>query len=339
MRIGQNPAKAGLKARKPKRLGVGIITYVPNQTGYFAESLQIIKIEIASLRQNTSEDFDLYVFDNASCPDVQNELIKLNQRGVIDGLMLSHHNIGKIGAMNWLMASMKNEWIMYSDSDFFFRPGWLEESMKLADAFPEAGMITAQPNIYDQLEGKSKIFESLNLSILQIDQEKLDPAAVEEYCAGIGATGEMRQKFLEMKSTVITHKPTGTKAIFGACTAQFMGRSSIFDKVFPLPSDFIIAREEDNNIVRKIEAMGWLEISTMQPYVVHMGNHLDETLQREISLNNLDGELNLVNSETQYHKTGLAWKILVVLNRNGVLKKFFKRLYINLFELYSIEKK
>ena len=315
------------------------ITYAPNQTGYFAESLEIIKTTIASLRKNTSEDFDLTVFDNGSCPEVQNELVKLNQAGIIDFLTLSPHNSGKIGGLNWAVASMPNEWIVYSDADFLFREHWFEQSLKLAAEFPEAGLITAQPNFFDILEGKSHALDTLDQNALQVTHEKLDRAVVEEYCKGIGVSDEARQKFLSMDSTILRRKTGAIQAVFGSCPAQFMSRREVLQQVFPLPHEFVISREEDNEIIRKVDRMGWLELSTFVPYVVHMGNHLDEAILQEIKASGLSTEAVTIKKASREHKSNFAWKTLVVLNRVGFLRKVFKRLYLNLFELYSIEKK
>ncbi|MHC1740429.1 MAG: glycosyltransferase family A protein [Anaerolineaceae bacterium] len=339
MRIGQNPAKAGIKARKPKQFGIGIICYIPNQTGYFEESLKIVKLEIASLRKNTDAEFDLYLFDNNSCPEVQKELVQLNQDGVIDFLTLSRHNIGKFGAMNWLMASMTNEWIVYSDSDFFFRAGWLQESMRLVEAFPSAGLVTAQPNFFDQLEGKSRALAKLDPTIASTHQQRLDQVVIEDYCRGIGANEELRNKYLNEDSTILQNKANGIQAVFGATTAQFLGSREKFQQVFPLPHDFLIAREEDNELNRKVDSLGWLELSTLKPYVVHMGNHLDEGIIQEAQADGLLGEFVRPAKPADGHKNNLAWRFLVACNRNAFLRKVFKRLYVNLFELYSIEKK
>jgi glycosyltransferase involved in cell wall biosynthesis len=337
--MGQNPAKAGIKAWQPHRLGIGIISYVPNQSGYFEESLQIIKIEIASLRRHTSEAFDLYLFDNGSCAEVQSELIKLNQSGAIDFLTLSHHNIGKFGAMNWLIASMTNEWIGYTDSDFYFRENWLQESLKLVEAFSDAGLVTAQPNIFDQLEGKSKALAAVDPGKVSVYEQLLETDVIEDYCRGIGATEEMRQKYLAQKSTLLENKSTGVKAVFGATTAQYLAPGEKIQQVFPMPHEFLIAREEDNELNRRIDAKGWLELSTLRPFVVHMGNHLDELIAAEAKEAGLFAGNVIERASTETHKNNPAWRMLVVFNRVSFLRKLFKRLYVNLFELYSIEKK
>ena len=339
MRIGQNPAKAGIKAWQGHRLGVGVITCIPNQSGYFEESLQIVKVEIASLRQNTGEDFDLYLFDNDSCPEVKETLIEMNQTGMIDFLTLSGHNIGKFGAMNALVAGMTNEWIVYTDSDFYFRKNWLEESMKLAAAFPHAGLITAQPNFFDQLEGKSHALDVLDKSSISLFERKLDASVIEDYCRGIGAAPELRQKYLDQNSLLLEQKASGVQAVFGATTAQFLSSREKLLQVFPMPHEFLIAREEDNEVNRRIDAKGWLEVSTLRPYVVHMGNHLDESIAAEAKGDGLYTGAVLERKSTKVYKNNFAWKFLAACNRIGFMRKLFKRLYVNLFELYSIEKK
>jgi glycosyltransferase involved in cell wall biosynthesis len=339
MRIGQNPAKAGIRAPRPKRLGIFTVTYVPNQEGYFTESLQIIKVVINALRKNTSEPFDLCVFDNGSCVEVQQELIQLNQAGVIDKLTLSHQNIGKMGAMNWQIAAMQNEWIVFTDSDFYFRKGWLEESLRLAESFPTAALITAQPNIFDQLEGTSQVALHLDKFGLKTSLEKLDKEVIEDYCRGIGASAENTQKFLASDSLIVENPATQVQAVLGACTAQFLGRRTHLQQFFPTAAEYLIAREEDNEISRRVDALDLLQISTLRPYIVHIGNHLDERILAEIKADGLDTSAVSHMDKSVAYKASTAWHILARINQIPFMRRVLKRLYVNLFELYSIEKK
>ena len=102
-RIGQNPAKIGMQAYQPQKLGLATITYIPSMEGYFRDSLAILKLTLESLHQNTSEPFDLLVFDNGSCAEVQNELTQLHHEGAIRWLILSNDNLGKTGAQNSIL--------------------------------------------------------------------------------------------------------------------------------------------------------------------------------------------------------------------------------------------
>ena len=156
MRIGSNPAKAGLPAYEPKKLGIALIVYIPLLEGYFQNSLEIFKTQLASIRASTSGEYDLLVFTNGCCQPVVMELQSLYRDKQIDWLIESQYNLGKAGAWNWIFASMPNELICYADSDVLFRPGWLEASLEILEAFPQAGMIAAQSNFFDVLSGEGQ---------------------------------------------------------------------------------------------------------------------------------------------------------------------------------------
>ena len=52
MRVGQNPAKFVKDVKKPERITVAVLTYVPFISGYYAEMLDVIKICLDSLIAN-----------------------------------------------------------------------------------------------------------------------------------------------------------------------------------------------------------------------------------------------------------------------------------------------
>ena len=97
MRIGQNPAKAIDHVPEPARVTAAIITYIPFLNGYYEQSLEILKVCLGSLWQNTPQPYDLLVFDNASCPEVRAYLLDAQQQGKIQFLVASDQNIGKGG--------------------------------------------------------------------------------------------------------------------------------------------------------------------------------------------------------------------------------------------------
>ena len=146
MRQGQNPAKMGLPAYQPKRLGLALLSYIPSQNAYFAQSLEILKYQIASVHHSTS-DFNLVVFDNGSMPEVQNELRGLQENGLIDFLCLSRFNLGKTGALNWILGALPNEMIGFADGDVLFRHGWWEQTERIFSMFPGAGLVTAAGSV------------------------------------------------------------------------------------------------------------------------------------------------------------------------------------------------
>src|SRR5512133_1788416 len=186
MRIGQNPARRSIPAYSPHRLGVASLVYIPMLNGYFEQMLPVVDIHLRSLRQNTSEPFDLLVFDNASCDEAKDALLGWQKEGLIDWLITSRYNLGKTGALNWIIGALPNELIAYSDSDVLFRQGWLASSLQILEAFPKAGMVTAQPDFYPLVEGKLKAH--LQLDPLEFETIECLPSdqAVNEYVMGLG---------------------------------------------------------------------------------------------------------------------------------------------------------
>jgi len=283
MRTGKNPAKDGLPAYTPHRLGVALIVYIPFTQGYFENSLQVFGYQIASLRAATSEPFDLLVFDNGSCPEAVSKLKELHAQGEIDWLILSAHNMGKAGAWNWIFAAMPNELICYADSDVLFRPGWLQASLEVLQAFPQAGMVGAQPNFYDVMHGEGKAHQALRSDPEYSFGDFLpDQDTVDEYCFGIGASDELAAQFHNTPLPAITHQTTGTQAILGASHMQFTIPRQVARQVVPLPATRGLLRAETMSLDRKIDQLGFLHLSTPNAHVFHMGNTINERLLQEV---------------------------------------------------------
>ncbi len=145
MRIGQNPAKSSKEVAQPERITVAVLNYIPFLSGFYAEGLDVLKVCLKSARTGPGLPFDLMVFDNGSCPEVQNELVKLHQAGEIQFLVLSEKNLGKGGAWNIIFSGAPGELIAYADSDVLFYPGWLAKSVEILETYPNVGMVTARP--------------------------------------------------------------------------------------------------------------------------------------------------------------------------------------------------
>jgi glycosyltransferase involved in cell wall biosynthesis len=147
-RTGKHPlklTKTGHPSFRFEPITVTTVVHIPILAGYWAEGLEVIKLFFESLQSSTSLPFDVMVFDNGSCEEVQNYLLDLRRSGKIQYLTFSEQNLRKLGALNFLLSSAPGEFVAYADSDVYFLPGWLDESLKVLAAFPEAGKVTALP--------------------------------------------------------------------------------------------------------------------------------------------------------------------------------------------------
>ncbi len=151
MRVGQNPMRRWPRSKMPAPVTVVTVTHIPFLAGYYAQSLDVLSVMLASLRANTEEEYDLCVFDNASCAEVRGYLLEQNRLGVIRSLTLSADNVGILWSA--IFAAALGEYIVYADSDIYFQPGWLTQSLQVLN---QAAVL---PFPIDDPEAASKVNE------------------------------------------------------------------------------------------------------------------------------------------------------------------------------------
>lgn len=338
LRTGANPAKAGIPAYSPQELGVALIVYIPFTEGYFTHSLELFKYQIASIRATTTRPYDLLVFDNGSCSQVVEQLQSLHKQGEIDWLILSQHNLGKAGAWNWIFSAMPNELICYSDSDVLFRHGWLEASLKILGTFSQAGMVAAFPNFFDVMQGQSKANIKLQTDeSCDFDEYWPSKEIVDQYCISIGATDEQAAKFYKKPLPAVTKRESGIRAVIGASHMQFLTSRNVARQVVPLPASKGLLRSETMGFDYKIDELGYLHLSTLEPYVYHMGNTLNKRLIDEVK--SIIGDSSTMKftpkKAVSFDSTLQRW--LSALVRRPRYKRLFLRIYNTLFRVLNVD--
>ncbi len=272
MRVGKNPAKALQTAPQPARVTVAIITYVPFLRGYYAQSLDVLKVCLNSLWQNTREPYDLLVFDNASCAEVRAYLGEQHRQGRIQYLTLVDRNIGKAGAWNFIFGAAPGEVIAYADSDVRFFPGWLRAHLDVLEAFPNVGMVTGMPMWSP---------EEFSTATLRWAEQAADveivrgfPLPWEDYwrhARSLGmAESEARQRYADIE--VIALKKGDHHYYLGAAHFQFVSPKAALQSVLPIPSRRLMGEVRLLDIA--IDRRGYLRVSTPEWWVQHLGNRL-----------------------------------------------------------------
>jgi glycosyltransferase involved in cell wall biosynthesis len=337
MRIGQNPARQGTPAYLPQRVGIGTLVYIPHLEGYFSQALEIVRIQVESLKAHTSEAFDLFVFDNGSHLQVQQQLLKWQQEGMVDWLFLSHPNLGKTGALNWILGAMPNEIICYTDSDVYFRQGWLQESLKVLEAAPQVGVVSGQPCFSDVLNRQGKSYLRL-VDPARIEEYWPETRIIQEHARGLGGGEERILRYSRQPLQVMGFGDQGVRAVLGASHMQFIIRRELARQVIPLPSRAGLSPEEDRAFNQRVDEAGYLHCSLLEPYVVHMGNRIDDSLAAEIRSDPEMGAVDaaphsaLVQSEKQ---TKSKFAILRRLAQLKWTRQWMTRLYNALFKVLS----
>ena len=125
MRKGQNPAKFINRVAKPERITVAVLNYIPFLSGFYAQTLDVLKTCLGSIWAHTDLHYDLLVFDNGSCQEAVDFLLNAQDEGKIQYLILAEKNQGKGGAWNIILNAAPGEIIAYTDNDSYFYPVWL----------------------------------------------------------------------------------------------------------------------------------------------------------------------------------------------------------------------
>jgi len=340
-RIGINPARGKLSAYKPARVSVCVLTYVPEESGYFEQRLQVIKLVFASLQAHTSIPYDLLVFDNGSCPAAVATLKSLQEAGVIDYLFLSRQNIGKIGALRLLFEAAPGEIIAYNDDDILFYPGWLEAHLQILESFPKAGMVSgvAVRNAARHARASLDALASNPPAGISVSYERRIPDAWESDWAN--STGRDPQAHLastrdDLDMVLSEHNKEGEvvcQAIAAANHFQFVARRERLLQALPgeWSGKLMGAMIE---LDEAIDHLGYLRLSTCDRFVRHMGNTISpETLAEAIRLKLVDSSeaagLQQAAQTSQPRKRSKAdrhWLLRIPGSRR-VLSQIYNRLF------------
>ncbi|MBN1666776.1 MAG: glycosyltransferase family 2 protein [Anaerolineales bacterium] len=261
------------------RVTVALITYIPVLAGYYAESLDVLKVCLESIWANTDVPYELLVFDNASCPAVRTYLQRMQQEGRIQYLVLSEKNLGKSGAWNFVLMAAPGEIISYADSDVYFYPGWLSAQLSVLARFPETGMVTGMPV-------STPLWSTADYSTATVSWAERQPnvkmlrgkvLAWEDYwrhARSLGAEeATARQQYQATEDLCL--EVAGQRYFVGAAHFQFTGPKAAFESVLPLSYDRPMGQV--SQLDTRLNEHGYLRLSTPEWWIQHLGNTLSGT--------------------------------------------------------------
>ncbi|NLF49580.1 MAG: glycosyltransferase family 2 protein [Leptolinea sp.] len=270
MRVGQNPAKYVKTVARPERITVAVLNYIPFLSGFYAEALDVLKVCLDSARKDAGLPFDLLVFDNGSCEEAKGFLVNEQDEGRIQYLFLSQKNLGKGGAWNIMLSGAPGEIIAYADSDCLFYPDWLSESVRLMEAFPNVGMVTARPfrtnpDFYSQtVAWGEKNSQAARGHFIPWE-------TFLEFDRSIGQTDEEIKRHYDTSEDVkLVYN--GVEAMAGASHWQFTARKDVLAQFLPFDMDRPMGQVKQ--LDQRVNEAGFLRLMPVKPYAMNMSNTL-----------------------------------------------------------------
>ncbi len=345
MRKGQNPAKFVKDVAKPERITVALLNYIPFLSGFYAETLDVLKVSLESMRKDAGLPFDLMVFDNGSCAEVRDFLVKEKEEGRIQYLILSEKNMGKGGAWNVMLAGAPGEIIAYTDSDVLFSPKWLSRSVEILETFPNVGMVTARPfrtppEFYESTlkwarenakleEGQFipwETFLEFNLSLGQTEEENRKVySETRDWKITMSLRGAERRSNLLLNEETASQKTLAATseivAFAGASHWQFTAYKSTLGQFLPFDMDKPMGQVRQ--LDKRMNDAGLLRLMVSDPLAMNMSN----------TLGYLRGELGKERGKTSSpkgKKESFGKRVLEV----GIVKKALLAVYNKIFGWY-----
>jgi len=280
MRIGLNPNKDQPTEESIYLHHIVVPVYIPNQEGYFKDSLRILKLCIGSLLNTIHSKTFISVLNNGSCSDVKEYLELLFNDGKIQEVIHTE-NIGKLNAIIKGLVGNNIELVTITDADVLFLPNWQNETIKVFSKIPKAGVVGIVPQfkMYESNCG-NVVFDNLSSKKLKFLPVK-NPMALErfyekdylKYNLGLKINTELNV-LIGSGHFVATYK----KEIFQE-TTSFIGY-----KLGGISETYL-----DKAPLKK----GYWRLTTQDNYAYHMGNRIEDWMETDNKQNNKEDDIIL----------------------------------------------
>lgn len=328
MRIGLNP-------NKNQQIEIGnyfhqvvVPVYIPNQEGYFKESLQLLKYCLESLFKTAHSKTYFTVVNNGSCKAVEDFINELHRNNTIHEVIHTD-NIGKLNAILKGISGQNFPLLTITDADVLFVNNWQKATYEVFSAIPKAGVVCPSPSARVVKQHTFNVvlshFFSKKLKFTPVVNRK----AMERFAHSIDNPEFYNQYHLDK---YLTFSSNNVKAVIGAGHFVATYKSAIFNQSLQRFTDYTLGGESEEVLLDKPAVdNGYWRLSTEDNYAYHMGN-VEEPWMKT-TLDGLTDESN--EFELPKMTTSKASKIANYCKENFFIRIILKPFIWNWFLQYK----
>jgi hypothetical protein len=283
MRVGVNPAKNIDNELKQYSHRIILTVFIPEESGYYVNSFEVLRLCLDSLFATIDLRYSrVTIIDNDSCESVRKYLIGFLNGGKIDRLTLNNDNRGKVEAVLSAILGSSEDFITISDSDIFFKAGWVDATVDIFNGYPKAGVVSPLP-LPHLLLYYNVICFNYNFLLGKIRHGKiLDEDEYDEFYLDIKFNERKPLDYNFYKDHQFYLMSNGIKSILGAGHAVATYNRKIFAGVTMPKVPVVFANKLEREYLDEVsERQGFWRLATASFYAYHMGNKPGHMLQVE----------------------------------------------------------
>jgi len=279
MRLGFNPNKNKEVLKFDYFHQVVIPVYIPNQEGYFKDSLEILQLNLASLWKTVHDKTYITIVNNGSCQFVVDYLMTLHKENKINEL-IHVTNVGRINAMLKGIVGHNFDLITTSDADVLFLDGWQDAAYQVFQNFPKCGAVCTTPSSRSLRTFTANLYWNFFFSKRMKFIDVQNKEAMKKFAVSVG--NEDFYNEAQLKKYLTISNKYGS-AVVGAGHYVITYRASIFNSLEKRFTDFVLGGKSNNLFDTAVIKKGFWRLSTLDNYTYHMGNTVEDWMYDEVS--------------------------------------------------------
>ena len=248
------------------------IVHLPNFKGYHEQRFEVVKTSLTTMRENAGLDCDILIWDNGSCQEFRDWLLDEYKP---DGVVLGP-NVGLTSGRAGLLRIVPPETIIgLADDDMYYYPNWFKASVDLMRSYPNVGQVSGWP-VRTQMRWGNNFTIKWARKYAVYEEGKFIPEQWDrDFCTSIGREWDFHVHYTKNDMDKrITYQGKQAYAVAHHC--QFVCKAGNLVDILRQNKE---AMSDDKVLDNAVDGAGFLRLTTVERYVRHIGNVLDDELK------------------------------------------------------------